>query len=32
VSEEEGVEILHTWLDTAFEGGRHERRIAKIDA
>ncbi|HYT05576.1 MAG TPA: RpiB/LacA/LacB family sugar-phosphate isomerase [Gemmatimonadales bacterium] len=32
VSEEEGMEILHTWLDTAFEGGRHERRVAKIDA
>lgn len=32
VSEEEGLEILHTWLDTAFEGGRHARRVAKIDA
>lgn len=32
VSEEEGIEILHTWLDTAFEGGRHARRVAKIDA
>ena len=32
VSEEEGVDILHKWLDTAFEGGRHERRVAKIDA
>ncbi len=32
VSEEEGMAILHTWLDTAFEGGRHERRVAKIDA
>jgi ribose 5-phosphate isomerase B len=31
VSEEEGVEILHKWLDTAFEGGRHARRIAKIE-
>ncbi len=31
VSEEEGMEILHRWLDTAFEGGRHERRVAKID-
>lgn len=31
VSEEEGMEILHTWLDTAFEGGRHQRRVAKID-
>jgi ribose 5-phosphate isomerase B len=23
--------ILHAWLDTAFEGGRHARRIAKLD-
>jgi ribose 5-phosphate isomerase B len=25
-------EILKTWLETEFEGGRHERRIGKIDA
>jgi ribose 5-phosphate isomerase B len=31
VSEEQGVNILHRWLDTPFEGGRHERRIEKID-
>jgi ribose 5-phosphate isomerase B len=31
VSEQEGLDILHTWLDTAFEGGRHLRRVAKID-
>ena len=31
VSADEGVEILRTWLDTAFAGGRHSRRIAKID-
>ena len=31
VSEEEGMEILHRWLDTLFEGGRHARRVAKID-
>src|SRR5205823_3768305 len=31
VSEEEGMEILHRWLDTGFEGGRHARRVAKID-
>lgn len=24
------VNITRTWLDTEFEGGRHERRIAKI--
>jgi ribose 5-phosphate isomerase B len=31
VSEEDGVAILKAWLDTPFEGGRHERRVAKID-
>ena len=31
VSEMEGMDILHTWLDTTFEGGRHARRVAKID-
>ena len=31
VSEDEGVEILKTWLTTEFAGGRHSRRVAKID-
>ena len=31
VSEDEGVDILKTWLTTAFAGGRHSRRVAKID-
>src|SRR2546422_7967843 len=31
VSEEQGVNILHKWLETGFEGGRHERRVEKID-
>jgi ribose 5-phosphate isomerase B len=31
VSEQEGLDILHTWLDTKFEGGRHQRRVEKID-
>jgi ribose 5-phosphate isomerase B len=31
VSEEEGMEILHRWLETGFEGGRHARRVGKID-
>lgn len=31
VSEEEGMEILHRWLDTNFEGGRHARRVGKIE-
>jgi ribose 5-phosphate isomerase B len=29
---EEVVEILDLWLTTPFEGGRHQRRIDKIDA
>jgi ribose 5-phosphate isomerase B len=32
VSDDEGREILRTWLATPFAGGRHERRVAKIDA
>jgi ribose 5-phosphate isomerase B len=31
LSEEQGVDILKVWLDTPFEGGRHERRVAKIE-
>jgi ribose 5-phosphate isomerase B len=31
VSEDQGVEILRTWLDAQFEGGRHSRRVEKID-
>jgi len=31
VSEEQGVAILKTWLDTPFEGGRHSRRVEKIE-
>ncbi|TFH66275.1 MAG: ribose 5-phosphate isomerase B [Gemmatimonadales bacterium] len=26
-----GVEILRTWLSTEFEGGRHVRRVEKIE-
>lgn len=32
VSRDEALAILETWLDTPFEGGRHARRIAQIDA
>jgi ribose 5-phosphate isomerase B len=32
VSEDTGVEILRRWLATDFEGGRHKRRVDKIDA
>lgn len=31
ISDEDGVAILKTWLDTPFEGGRHERRVEKIE-
>ncbi|MHB1297598.1 MAG: ribose 5-phosphate isomerase B [Gemmatimonadaceae bacterium] len=31
LSEEDGVQILKTWLETEFEGGRHERRVQKIE-
>ncbi len=30
VSYEQAVKILDTFLQTAFEGGRHERRVSKI--
>lgn len=29
---ETALEIVRIWLDTAFEGGRHQRRIEMIDA
>lgn len=32
LGEDESLEILKTWLDTPFAGGRHSRRIAKIDS
>ena len=31
VSEDVMKEIVRTWLDTPFDGGRHERRIREID-
>ena len=31
VSEQLGVDILKTWLDTPFVGGRHSRRVEKIE-
>jgi ribose 5-phosphate isomerase B len=30
LSLEEAVQIVRTWLETPFEGGRHQRRMAKI--
>ena len=31
VSDGESAAILKAWLDTPFEGGRHERRVEKIE-
>ncbi len=31
VSDEDALEILRTWLRTEFEGGRHQRRVEKIE-
>ncbi len=31
IGEEVALDILHTFLATKFEGGRHERRLAKIN-
>lgn len=31
VREQEGLDILKTWLETPFAGGRHARRVAKIE-
>jgi ribose 5-phosphate isomerase B len=31
VDDAQAKEILKTWLDTPFEGGRHARRVEKIE-
>ena len=31
VSDEEATRMLETWLSTPFEGGRHAKRVDKID-
>jgi ribose 5-phosphate isomerase B len=31
VTEATALDIVQTWLDTPFEGGRHQRRIDEID-
>ena len=31
LSDDEGVQILKAWLDAEFAGGRHSRRVAKIE-
>ncbi len=32
VPEELALKIIGIWLDASFEGGRHERRVAKIES
>lgn len=32
INEEKSLEIINKWLDTEFEGGRHKRRIDRIDS
>ena len=31
VNDQDAIAILHKWLETPFEGGRHERRVVKIE-
>ena len=31
ISDEDGEKILEVFLETAFEGGRHERRVEKLE-
>jgi ribose 5-phosphate isomerase B len=31
ITEQQALSIVDIWLATAFEGGRHERRVAKLD-
>src|SRR5215217_1004812 len=31
ISEAEALQIVRVWMSTAFEGGRHTRRVRKID-
>ncbi|HJQ11755.1 MAG TPA: RpiB/LacA/LacB family sugar-phosphate isomerase [Gemmatimonadaceae bacterium] len=32
MSDDDAVKTMKQWLDTKFEGGRHERRVQKIDS
>ena len=32
MSDDDAVRTMKQWLDTKFEGGRHERRVQKIDS
>lgn len=31
LTEQQAIDILHTWMETPFEGGRHVRRVEKIE-
>jgi ribose 5-phosphate isomerase B len=31
MSDDQGIATMKAWLDAKFEGGRHERRVEKID-
>lgn len=31
LDDQAGIDILKAWLETPFEGGRHSRRVAKIE-
>ena len=31
IGQEQGVEIMRRWLEAPYDGGRHDRRIAKIE-
>ncbi|MBV9619164.1 MAG: RpiB/LacA/LacB family sugar-phosphate isomerase, partial [Verrucomicrobia bacterium] len=32
IPEEMAMKIVRVWLETSFEGGRHERRVAQLNA
>ena len=32
MTDDQAVQTMKEWLDTKFEGGRHERRVKKIDS
>jgi ribose 5-phosphate isomerase B len=31
MTDEQAIKTMKAWLDAKFEGGRHERRVEKID-
>ncbi|MFH1714878.1 MAG: ribose 5-phosphate isomerase B [Elusimicrobiota bacterium] len=30
INQNEAIDIIHAWLNSSFEGGRHEKRLSKI--